>query len=168
MVPKAKKFIEKGVPSIKVSEIENSKGYVELKMDPGIRKMAREISKMSDQMTPLLNVANDAAKEVTYHLDKLAEGYNKLGSACQNIQKLYQSTSEKFTELDSFTKLTSLYTELASTFTNYSKVLFTERDNFGTNIESFFAYSQCEVEGLEEVSGAKAAAGDAQRLLRGV
>ena len=150
-MPKAKKFIEKGVPSIKVSEIENSKGYVELKMDPGIRKMAREISKMSDQMTPLLNVANDAAKEITYHLDKLAEGFNKLGSACQNIQKLYLSTSEKFTELDSFSKLNSIYTEMSTTFSNYSKVMFTERDNFANNIEAFFTYSQCEIEGLEEV-----------------
>lgn len=150
-MPKAKKFIEKGVPSIKVSEIENSKGYVELKMDPGIRKMAREISKMSDQMTPLLNVANDAAKEITYHLDKLAEGFNKLGSACQNIQKLYLSTSEKFTELDSFSKLNSIYIEMSTTFSNYSKVMFTERDNFANNIEAFFTYSQCEIEGLEEV-----------------
>lgn len=113
--------------------------------------MSRELTKMNQLLTPHLSQAIDASKEITFHMEKTAEGFNKLGSAAASIHKTYQSVADKF-DFELLTQIESVYSELSKTFSSYSKVLFEEKENFSVNIENFFTFCTCEVEGLEEVS----------------
>lgn len=149
-IPKPKKFIEKGQPSTTIHQVENSKGYVELKMDPAIRKMSRELTKMNQALTPHLNQAIDASKEISFHMEKTAEAFNKLGSAAASIHRTYKSVADKF-DFELLTQIESVYAEISKTFSSYSKILFEEKDSFTNNIENFFTFCTSEVEGLEEV-----------------
>lgn len=149
-IPKPKKFIEKGQPSTTIHQVENSKGYVELKMDPAIRKMSRELTKMNQALTPHLNQAIDASREVTFHMEKTAEAFNKLGSATAAIHKTYKSVADKF-DFELLTQIESVYAEVSKTFSSYSKIIQEDKENFSANIENFFTFCTCEVEGLEEV-----------------
>lgn len=149
-IPKPKKFIEKNQPSTTIHQVENSKGYIELKMDPAIRKMSRELTKMNQSLIPHLNQAIDASREITFHMEKTAEGFNKLGSAAASIHKTYKSVADKF-DFELLTQIESVYAEISKTFSSYSKILFDEKENFSSNVENFFSFSTCEVEGLEEV-----------------
>ena len=149
-IPKPKKFIEKGQPSTTIHQVENSKGYIELKMDPAIRKMSRELTKMNQSLTPHLNQAIDAAKEVTFHMEKTAEAFNKLGTAAASIHRTYKAVADKF-DFELLTQIESIYAEISKTFSSYSKITSEEKDNFASNIENFFTFCTCEVDGLEEV-----------------
>lgn len=119
-------------------------------MDPAIRKMSRELTKMNQSLIPHLNQAIDASREITFHMEKTAEGFNKLGSAAASIHKTYKSVADKF-DFELLTQIESVYAEISKTFSSYSKILFDEKENFASNVENFFTFSSCEVEGLEEV-----------------
>lgn len=131
--------------------MENSKGFVELKMDPAIRKMSRELTKMNQALGPHLSQAIDASREISFHMEKTAEAFNKLGSAAASVHKAYKSVAEKF-DFELLTQIESVYAEISKTFSSYAKITLEEKDNFATNIENFFTFCSCEVEGLEEVS----------------
>ena len=120
-------------------------------MDPAIRKMSRELTKMNQALTPHLNLAIDASREVTFHMDKTAEAFNKLGSASAAIHKTYKSVADKF-DFELLTQIETIYAEISKTFSSYSKIIQEERENFSANVENFFTFCSCEVEGLEEVA----------------
>jgi len=150
LIPKPKKFIEKGLPSLKIDQVENSRGFVELKMDPAIRKMSRELTKMNQSLLPHISQAIDLSREVAGQLDKTAEAMNKLGLVCASIHKCFKSVGDKF-DFESLSRIEAIYAELNKTFTSYSKILLDERENFAANIEHFFTFSACEIEGIDEV-----------------
>lgn len=150
LIPKPKKFIEKGVQSTTIHQIENSKGYVELKMDPAIRKMSREVTKMNQSLHPYISQAIDLTKEIGGHMDKTSEAMNKLGMVCASIHKCYKSVGDKF-DFDSLSKIETIYAELSKTLTSYSRIMSDEKDNFSTNIENFFNFGASEIEGIDEV-----------------
>lgn len=150
LIPKPKKFIEKGVASLTIDQVENSKGFVELKMDPAIRKMSRELTKMNQSLVPYIGQAIDLSREVVGQLDKTADSMNKLGLVCANIHKCFKSVGDKF-DFESLSRIETIYAELHKTFTAYSKIVQDEKENFSTNVENFFAFSACEIEGIDEV-----------------
>lgn len=149
-IPKPKKFIDKNLPSTTIHQVENSKGYVELKMDPAIRKMARELTKMNQSLGPHLAQAIDAAREVTFHMEKTADAFNKLGSATASLHSTYKSVADKF-DFEVLSRVESIYAEISRTFSSFSKITRDEKDNFNQNIENFFNYCTCEVEGMEDL-----------------
>lgn len=150
MIPKPKNFIQKSGPSATLGKVENSKGYVELKMDPAIRKMSRELSKMNQTLGPLINEAIDLSREISGSMAEVAARTYKLGQVCANIHKSYKSVGDKF-DFESLSKIDGIFSELSKTLTSYSKVLVEERDNFQANIESLFSFTACEIDGIDEI-----------------
>ena len=120
-------------------------------MDPAIRKMSRELSKMNLAITPYLNQAIDAAKEVTFHMEKTADAFMKIGSAAASIHKSYKSVADKF-DFELLTQIESIYAEASRTFSSYGKITLEEKDNFSSNVENFFSFCTNEVEGLDDVN----------------
>lgn len=119
-------------------------------MDPAIRKMSRELTKMNQSLSPYINQAIDVTKEIGYHMEKTSEAMSKLGMLCASIHKCYKSVGDKF-DFDSLSKIESIYSEFSKTLTSYSKIMTDERDNFSTNVENFFNFAVCEMEGIDEV-----------------
>ena len=135
--------------------MENSKGYVELKMDPAIRKMSRELTKMNTSILPLLSQAIDISREISVYMERTSESMNRLGFVCASIHKCFKSVGDKF-DFDSLSRIETVYSELNKTFTSYSKIITEEKDNFSTHIENFFSFSSSEIEGIDEVAQVKA------------
>lgn len=83
-------------------------------------------------------------------MEKTSEAMSKLGMLCASIHKCYKSVGDKF-DFDSLSKIESIYSEFSKTLTSYSKIMTDERDNFSTNVENFFNFAVCEMEGIDEV-----------------
>lgn len=133
-----------------IHQIENAKGYIELKMDPAIRKMSRELTKMNQSLSPFIIQALDLCKEISFHMEKTSDGYNKLGMVCASIHKCYKSVGDKF-DFESLSKIDSVYAEMSKTLTSYSRILLDERENFALNVENLFNFTASEIEGIDEV-----------------
>ncbi len=134
-----------------IHQIENSKGYIELKMDPAIRKMSRELTKMNQSLSPFISQALDICKEISTHLERAADGYSKLGMTCASIHKCYKSVGDKF-DFESLSKIDSVYSELSKTLSSYSRIILDERENFALNVENLFNFTASEIEGIDEVA----------------
>lgn len=143
------KFINKGV-SKKITEIKSVTGFVELKMDPAIRKMARELERMIAGVTPLELEASEICKEMLINMSKVREGFDQLGQICSSIHKRYKNVAEKF-DFEHFTKISELYLSLNSTMTEWGNVYQKEADNYFENIRMMFDFSLSETEGLDQV-----------------
>lgn len=133
-----------------IHQVENSRGHVELKMDPAIRKMSRELTKMNQSLSPYISQALDLCKDVSFHMDKTADAINRLGMNCASIHKCYKAVADKF-DFDSLSKIEGVYADLSKTLTSYSRIVNEERDNFSLNIENFFNFAVSEIEGIDEV-----------------
>lgn len=119
-------------------------------MDPAIRRMARELSKMTQALSPHLAQAIDAAREVTFHMEKTADAFNKLGTATAAIHNTYKSVADKF-DFEVLSKIESIYSEVSRTFTSYGKITMEEKENFNTNIENFLNFCTSEIDGIDEL-----------------
>jgi len=119
-------------------------------MDPAIRKMSRELSKMNQSLSPLIGEAVDLSRDISTSMAEVATRTYKLGQVCANIHKCYKSVGDKF-DFETLSKIDAIFSELSKTFTSYSKVLVEERDNFQSNIENLFSFTVCEIEGIDEI-----------------
>lgn len=119
-------------------------------MDPAIRKMARELTKMNQSLGPHLAQAIDAAHEVAFHMEKTADAFNKLGTATASIHKTYKAVAEKF-DFEILTRVESIYEEVSRTFSSFSRITLDEKENFTKNIENFFSYCTSEIDGMDEL-----------------
>lgn len=112
--------------------------------------MSRELSKMTQALTPHIASAIDASKEASFHMEKAADAINKLGNSTASIHKTYKTVADKF-DFEILSQIESVYAELSKTLTSYSKILLDEKDSFSTNIENFFSFCTSEIEGIDEV-----------------
>lgn len=119
-------------------------------MDPAIRKMSRELTKMDQTLLPLINQANDTAKEIGLYLENLSKLYTRLGLTTKAIQKSYKVVADKF-DFESLSTIEQIYGEFSRNLSICGKNLMEERENFFNNVENFFSFETCEVEGLDEV-----------------
>lgn len=150
VVPEPSKFTSSKKPSKTIHEIMNVKGSVELKMDPAIRKMARELSKLLTKVKPLEEEASGICKEMTGLMSKLVGCFDKLSITTGAIHKVYQKVASKF-DFDHFTRVSELYLGLNNTFSEWKKIYKTNHDSFFKNIRMIFAVSSQEEKGLEKV-----------------
>ena len=141
-----------------MEEIENSKGEVELKMDPALRNMSHEIVKLVPQITPFINQAIEVSAEVVEGLEKVRLNMQKLGMSCASIHRCYKQFADKF-DFEAMTKVESLYAELSKTFTDYSKIILDDKENFAQNVHSYLSFNLSEIQGVEEVAPDKSDAG---------
>jgi len=105
----------------KLGNIFNISGNIELKMDPAIRKMAREITRLLKMVQPLEEQAADICKDVSLLLNKMNEKFSKLSIVTAQIQKSYEKVANKF-DFDHFNKVSDLYKALNITFVNWAKL----------------------------------------------
>lgn len=111
---------------------------------------------MNQLLNPYVAQAIDFTKEINYHMEKTSEAMNKLGMVCASIHKCYKSVGDKF-DFDCLSKIDCIYSDLSKTFTSYSRILLDEKENFTVNIENFFNFAACEIEGIDEVGFSQAA-----------
>lgn len=105
---------------------------------------------MNQALAPHLAQAIDASREVSFHMEKTAEAFNKLGSASAAIHKTYKSVADKF-DFEVLSRVESIYAEVSRTFSCFGKITMEEKDSFNKNIENFFSYCTSEVEGMDEL-----------------
>lgn len=153
---------KKRLIELTVEDIENSKGEVELKMDPALRNMSHEIVKLVPQITPFINQAIETSAEVVEGLEKVRLNMHKLGMSCASIHRCYKQFADKF-DFEAISKVESLYAELSKTFTDYGKIILDDKTNFSQNIQSYLSFNLSEIQGVEDVRQRNADAGTAQR-----
>ena len=134
-----------------VTKLINVSGVVELKMDPAIRKMSRELTRLLSDIRPLEEEAATVCKEMTSHMDGLQICFERLGGVTSSIQKTYKKVAKKF-NFDDFSQISELYTALNKTFLNWSDLFKDSTSNFFKNIRMMFTFSNYEVQGMEKVS----------------
>lgn len=119
-------------------------------MDPAIRKMSRELSKMNQSLGPLIGEAMDLSRDISGAMAEVATRTYKLGQVCANIHKSYKAVGDKF-DFEALSKIDGIFAEFSKTLTSYSKVLVEERDNFQAHVEALFAFTACEIDGIDEI-----------------
>ena len=152
-----------------LANIHTTTGVVELKMDPQIRKMARELTSLLKVVKPLEEQAEAICKDISILLNSANESFNKLSLVTSQIQKTYEKYSSNF-DFDHFSKVSELYKELNSTFIDWGRVQKSSTDNWFKNIRMIFAFSSQEIQGMENVSlqSLTPARQNQEQLLRGV
>lgn len=150
MIPKPKdaSSLKGGLKDIK--DLINVTGTVELKMDPAIRKMARELTRLLKNVRPLEEEAANICKEMTGLYENLHSCFEKLGVVTASIHKAYQKVASKF-DFDDFTRVSDLYLGLNNTFVEWGKIHKSDSSNFFKNIRMMFAFSNQEEQGMEKV-----------------
>ena len=134
-----------------VEKLINVSGVVELKMDPSIRKMSRELTRLLSDVRPLEEEAAGICKDMTAQMDALHAGFEKLCDVTSSIQKTYKKVARKFS-FDEFNKVSDLYVSLNTTFMEWSDLFKMNSNNFFKNIRMMFNFSNYEVQGMEKVS----------------
>ena len=129
-------------------------GTVELKMDPQIRKMARELTSLLKVVKPLEEQAEAICKDISMLMNSVNDNFSKLSLVTSQIQKTYEKYSGNF-DFDHFNKVSELYKELNNTFIDWSRVQKSSTENWFKNIRMIFAFSSQEIQGMENVSGQK-------------
>jgi DNA repair exonuclease SbcCD ATPase subunit len=133
-----------------LSKIPTVTGTVELKMDPQIRKMARELTALLKEVKPLEEQAESCCKDISNHLNELNNSFNALSSITAQIQRAYEKYSGSF-DFDHFSKVSELYRELNSTFIDWASVQRSATTNWFENIRMIFSFSGQEIQGMENV-----------------
>jgi len=133
-----------------VDTIATVSGIAELKMDPAIRKMAREMEKLVSKVTPLEIEASKICKEVSTTYDKLVGALSRLSEVTGNIHLAYSKMASKF-DFDHFTLIGDLYEELSSTFYKWRDSMEYDSQNFFENIRTMFNFSYLEESGIQNV-----------------
>lgn len=152
MIPKPKEAASlKGNKLKDIKDLINVNGSVELKMDPAIRKMARELTRLLKNVRPLEEEAASVCKEMTGLYQSLDSCFEKLGVVTASIHKAYQKVASKF-DFDDFTKVSDLYLSLNNTFVEWGNVHKSDTANFFKNIRMMFTFSNFEEQGMEKVN----------------
>jgi hypothetical protein len=120
-------------------------------MDPSIRKMARELTKLIKTVKPLEEKASDICRDMSNLFSQINDNFVKLSVVTSDINKAYATASSKF-DFDHFSKIADIYKELNSTFTEWGTVQRSSTTNWFKNIRMIFSFSSQEEEGLENVS----------------
>jgi hypothetical protein len=134
----------------KLNEISNTTGSVELKMDPSIRKMARELTKLLKTVKPLEEQASNICRDMSQLQNQMNENFVKLSTITSEINKVYQAASSRF-DFDHFSKIADIYKDLNTTFIDWGAVQRSSTCNWFQNIRMIFSFSSQEEEGLENV-----------------
>lgn len=150
LIPEPKKAynVKNGVKPI--SKMVNVTGSIELKMDPAIRKMSRELTRLLKNVRPLEEEAGEICKEMTQHYKHVQNCFERLGVVTASIHKAYKKVASKF-DFDDFTKVSDFYLGLNNTFIEWSEIHKNSSNNFFKNIRMMFAFSNFEEQGMEEV-----------------
>lgn len=119
-------------------------------MDPAIRKMARELTRLIQNVRPLEEEAATICKEMTGLYESLNKCFEKLGVVTASIHKAYQKVASKF-DFDDFTKVSDVYLSLNNTFVEWGKIHHSDSSNFFKNIRMMFTFSHHEEKGMESV-----------------
>jgi hypothetical protein len=120
-------------------------------MDPAIRKMSREMSRLLADVRPLEQEAGEICKQMTTHYEEIQNSFQRLGAVTASIHKAYKKVASKF-DFDDFTKVSDLYLSLNNTFIEWGEIHKTNSANYFKNIRMMFEFSSFEEKGMEEVS----------------
>lgn len=151
MIPKPKNALSAKGGIKEVKNLINVSGTIELKMDPAIRKMARELTRLLKNVRPLEEEAANICKEMTSHYESLHYCFEKLGSVTASIHKAYKKVATKF-DFDDFTRVSDLYLSLNNMFVDWAGIHKSNSSNFFKNIRMMFTFSNYEEQGMERVS----------------
>lgn len=135
----------------KLGQILNVTGSIELKMDPAIRKMARELTRLLKMVKPLEEQAANICKDMSSLYSQMDDNFLKLSVVTAQIHKAYEKVASKF-DFDHFTKVADLYKDLNTTFVDWGKVQKSATTNWFKNIRMMFAFSSQEEAGIQNVS----------------
>jgi len=119
-------------------------------MDPAIRKMSRELTRLLKNVRPLEEEAGEICKEMTQYYNSIQSCFERLGVVTASIHKAYKKVASKF-DFDDFTKVSEFYLGLNNTFIEWGEIHKRNSNNFFKNIRMMFAFSNFEEQGMEEV-----------------
>lgn len=119
-------------------------------MDPAIRKMARELTRLLQMVKPLEEQAASICKDMSQLYNQMNDNFLKLSVVTAQIQKAYEKVASKF-DFDHFTRVADLYKDLNTTFIDWGRVQKSTTTNWFKNIRMMFAFSSQEEAGMQSV-----------------
>lgn len=134
-----------------MANLHNATGFSEQKMEPAIRKMARDLTGLLKEVKPLEEAAANLCKDISALYTQVNESFNQLACITGQIRDTYTRSASKF-DFDHFTKVSNLYGGLLTTFNDWGKVQRSSSVNWFENIRMMFSFSTQEAQGLESVS----------------
>lgn len=126
-------------------------GKAYMNMEPGVRKMSRELSRLLEKAQPLEAECAKICKEMSLHLKSAENCLERLTATTANLKNTYAHAAGKFNFTD-FADMSEIYQTLHGTFTEWTDIWKKSRDNFFRNIRMLFTFSNYEEQGLEEVT----------------
>ena len=133
-----------------MANLHNSTGFAEQKMEPSIRKMARDLTGLLKAVKPLEETAANICKDISGLYVTINENFVMLASVTGQIRDVYNKVANKF-DFDHFTKVSNIYKDLNTTFNDWAKVQRSSTINWFENIRMMFSFSSQEEQGLESV-----------------
>lgn len=150
LIPLPKKaFPSKGLMK-PLKSITTVSGKAYMNMEPNIRKMSRELSRLLQKAQPLEEDCAKICKEMSHHLKQVDTCMEKLTGAIGTLKSTYAHAATKF-DFDDFSDMSDIYETLYGTFNEWTDTWKNTTDNFFRNIRMLFTFSNFEEKGLEEV-----------------
>lgn len=134
-----------------LKQITTVSGKAYMNMEPDIRKMSRELSRLLEKAQPLEAECAKICKEMSGHMESIQTCLERLNYVTSNLNSCYKSAADKFSFTD-FHDMSEIYLTLNETFSEWNEIWKKEQDNFFRNIRMLFTFSNYEEQGLEEVS----------------
>lgn len=133
-----------------VTKLENPRGLIEMDMNPGVKKISKDIDKLVSNCNENHKVAESLCSDIGFHLGKAGELSEKLARYISKINKDYSDYFEhnKINQVieigQIYDSATDLLSEVSSQLRNTSKL-------FSGDMQRMFTFANYENEGFQNL-----------------
>lgn len=128
----------------------NPRGYVEMDMNPGIKKVSKEIDKLVSSCNENHKVAQTLCNDIGYHMGKAGELTEKLALYINKINKDYSDYFEN-NKMTSIVEISQIYESASSMLADMGSQMKKTSEIFSGDMQYMFEFANYENEGLQKL-----------------
>lgn len=128
----------------------NPRGYVEMDMNPGIKKVSKEIDKLVSSCNENHKVAQTLCNDIGYHMSKAGELTEKLALYINKINKDYSDYFEN-NKMTSIVEISQIYESASSMLADMGSQMKKTSEIFSGDMQYMFEFANYENEGLQKL-----------------
>lgn len=126
------------------------KGVIEMDMNPGVKKISRDIDKLVNSCHDNHKVAETLCSEIGFHMDKAGELSEKLARYINKINKDYSDYFEH-NKVNQVIEIGEIYESASEMLSEMGTQLKKTSSLFSTDMQRMFAFANYENEGFQRL-----------------
>jgi hypothetical protein len=134
--------------NIPISRFSTPSGVVEMDLNPGVKKLSKEISKLSTSITESTETAKELCAEIGRHLNKAGDLSQKLAKLLSKICKSYSEYFDAHT-FESAAEITEMFDMACKSIDNSGMQWRKTAEMIGKDMENMFSLGIDEIGGIQ-------------------